>query len=164
MFGIPGLRAIRNGVYNRFLNTKGINVDDFVKIAPAHVAHNVPQSRIGHEFHISRNAEIDTTGGVMIGARVTVSEGAMVFTHDHVVDGGGQNWRRNAIKHSPLVIEDDVWIGADAIVLQSVGKIGRGAVIASGAVVRSDIDPLTIVGGVPAKVIRKRRLDTETHD
>lgn len=53
----------------------------------------------------------------------------------------------------PIVIEDQVWIGCGAIILQGV-RIGKGAVVAAGAVVRSDVAPMTVVGGVPAKLIK----------
>jgi len=52
-----------------------------------------------------------------------------------------------------VVIEDDVWLSARVIVLKGV-TIGRGAVVAAGAVVTKDVAPHTLVGGVPAKLIR----------
>ncbi len=54
----------------------------------------------------------------------------------------------------PIVVEDEVWIGCGAIILQGV-TIGRGAVISAGAVVNNDVEPLTVVGGVPAKLIKR---------
>ncbi len=56
---------------------------------------------------------------------------------------------------SPIVIEDDVWIGAGAIILAGV-TIGKGAIVASNAVVNKNVPPYSIVGGVPAKVIKVR--------
>lgn len=55
----------------------------------------------------------------------------------------------------PPVIEDDVWIGAKAIILRGV-RIGSGAVVAAGAVVISDVEPFTVVGGVPARPLAQR--------
>lgn len=55
----------------------------------------------------------------------------------------------------PVVVEDDVWIGANAVVAGGV-RIGRGAVVGAGAVVRSDVEPYSIVAGVPAREIGRR--------
>lgn len=153
--GLPVLRRLRNLVYSRHLGATGISVDDFVRIGPAHPTR--AKISIGAELHVSRNAEVDTTGGMRIGDRVTISEGAKVYTHDHPIDGR-QDWRTNPIEVSPLVIGDDAWIGANAIVKASVGRIGRGAVIACGAVVVRDVPDFAVVGGVPAKVLRFRQL------
>ncbi|MDQ7799461.1 MAG: DapH/DapD/GlmU-related protein [Candidatus Edwardsbacteria bacterium] len=54
------------------------------------------------------------------------------------------------------VIEDDVWIGAQAIILPGV-RIGRGAIVAAGAVVTKDVEPYAIVGGNPARLIKRRK-------
>lgn len=62
--------------------------------------------------------------------------------------------------NSPPIIENDVWVGSQSVILQGV-KIGNGAIIAAGAVVTKDVTPYTIVGGVPAKVIRSRFNDEE---
>lgn len=67
-----------------------------------------------------------------------------------------EEWRKN----DKVIIGNDVWIGHNAIILPGV-KIGNGAVIACGAVVTKDVEPYTIVGGVPAKTINKR-FDDET--
>jgi len=54
----------------------------------------------------------------------------------------------------PIVVEDEVWIGCGAIILQGV-TIGKGAVVSAGSVVSKDVEPLTVVGGVPAKLLKK---------
>ena len=59
-----------------------------------------------------------------------------------------------------VTISDDVWIGANAIILPGV-TIGKGSVIAGGAVVTKDVEPYMIVGGNPAKVIRSRLKEDE---
>lgn len=61
---------------------------------------------------------------------------------------------------TPTIIDNDIWIGSNAVILQGV-HIGTGSVIAAGAVVTKDVPPYTIVGGVPAKTIRNR-FETET--
>ncbi|SCY09140.1 Acetyltransferase (isoleucine patch superfamily) [Lachnospiraceae bacterium XBB2008] len=63
-------------------------------------------------------------------------------------------------KNAPIIIGNDVWIGGNAIILPGI-NIGDGAIVAAGAVVTKDVEPYSIVGGVPAKVI-KYRFDSET--
>jgi galactoside O-acetyltransferase len=58
-----------------------------------------------------------------------------------------------------IVIEDNVWLAANVTVVGGV-RIGRGSVIAAGAVVTSDIEPYSIAGGVPARLIRRRTAET----
>ena len=60
-----------------------------------------------------------------------------------------------------VIIEDDVWVGSGAIILKGV-KIGRGSIIAAGAVAAKQIFPYSVVGGVPAKIISTRFPDLET--
>jgi acetyltransferase-like isoleucine patch superfamily enzyme len=55
-----------------------------------------------------------------------------------------------------IVIEDNVWIGANAVILQGI-RIGTGSIIGAGAVVTHDVEPYSVMGGVPARLIRKRK-------
>lgn len=70
----------------------------------------------------------------------------MIFNHSFLED---------VVSKGDIVIEEDVWIGSNAVILSGV-HIGRGAVIAAGAVVSEDVAPYSIVGGVPAREIKKR--------
>ncbi|MEF7616504.1 CatB-related O-acetyltransferase [Aquincola sp. MAHUQ-54] len=63
---------------------------------------------------------------------------------------------KREIPYFPCIIEDDVWIGHGAIILPAVNKVGRGAVVAAGAVVTKNVPPYSIVAGNPARVIRMR--------
>jgi len=109
---------------------------------------------LGNRVKLNHAVEIDYSGGVVIEDDVWISQGVLVETHDHVVSPGGKElW---PITTSSLVVESDAWIGARAIILASVTRIGRGAVVAAGAVVTRDVDAYAIVGGVPAKVIGHR--------
>ncbi len=74
-------------------------------------------------------------------------------------------WDTGRGSEEKIIIDDDVWIGAGAIILSPV-YIGRGSVIAAGSVVKSDIPPYAIVAGVPSKVIRMRfsQKEIEEHE
>ncbi|EFR44685.1 CatB-related O-acetyltransferase [Streptococcus pseudoporcinus] len=72
------------------------------------------------------------------------------------------NEKYEAVSNGDIIIEDDVWIGTNAIILSGV-TIGKGAVIAAGSVVTKDVPPYTIYGGVPAKLIKKRFSDKISH-
>lgn len=160
IFSLPGLRKVRNYIYQWSLKAQKINVDGGVKIQQLH-GNPRAFSKLGSELHLGAHVLIDLSGGVAIGDRVTFSEGAKLFTHIHPVDGASIDWRKNSITFKEISIGDDVWIGSSAIILPTVGNIGQGAIVAAGAVVTKDVPPFAIVSGVPAKVIRFRRLTNE---
>lgn len=94
--------------------------------------------------------------GVTMGKYVMIGPGLLIAGDDHRFDKVGEAviFSGRPVQRD-CIIEDDVWIGARAIILKGT-RIGRGAVIAAGAVVVKDVDPYTIVGGVPARVIGQR--------
>lgn len=87
--------------------------------------------------------------GVRVGDRVTLSAGVSLI--DAGLDVGDP---LKAHSGGEIVVEDDVWIGAGAIVLPGV-TIGRGSVVGAGSVVTKDVEPGCVVAGVPARLIRK---------
>jgi acetyltransferase-like isoleucine patch superfamily enzyme len=104
---------------------------------------------------INRNVRLDFSGGLTIGKRVLVSENVAIYTHSHGHDP------RSKPSKSPLVIEDDVWIGSGAIVTEGTRRIGQGAIIAAGAVVTREVSKGVVVGGVPARVTGKAQRKSE---
>ncbi len=79
----------------------------------------------------------------------------VVITRNHGHDRTDIPMTRQGYNNAPIVIEDDVWIGFRAVVLAGV-TIGRGSIVGSGAVVTKDVAPYSVVGGVPARVIKSR--------
>lgn len=92
---------------------------------------------------------------ILIGSHVMIADAVSIRDTDHVFEEVSLPMVRQGIVSSSVVIEDDVWIGGGATILKGV-HIGKGAIIAAGAVVTKDVAPYSIVGGVPAKLIRRR--------
>ncbi len=105
---------------------------------------------IGNDSHINRGCILDARGGLSIGSNVSISFNVSILTGSH--DSNSLNFN---LRYMPIIIGDYVWIGANATILNNV-KIGEGAIIAAGAVVTKNVEPYTIVGGIPAKIIGQR--------
>jgi len=110
--------------------------------------------RIGKDCLIGEYSVIRGQGGVTIGDRVYTSPMTQLIAVNHVVDDPNRPFIEQGITAQGIVVEDDVWLGANAVVTDGV-HIGCGAVVAAGAVVTKDVPPHTIVGGVPARVLRE---------
>ncbi len=110
--------------------------------------------QIGDNSGVGVNALISSH--VTIGNDVMMGPECMIFTKNH---GMGSldipMWRQEFSKPRPVVIEDDVWIGARVTILPGV-HIGRGSVIGAGSVVTKDVEAYSVVGGNPAKRISGR--------
>ena len=124
--------------------------------------HHYVDSKIvtGENCGFSEHVDIDYTGGLQLGNKVWISEGAKIFTHNHVVDFSGKDEHKGCIQ-TPLIIHDKVWIGARAVIMPGVSEIGRGALISTCSYVRSKIPPYAIVMGNPAKIVGFRLLPKE---
>lgn len=155
-FDYSPLRTLKSSVYaKQFGVPRDIVVNHGCVIAAAHTSPTQHFST-GVGCQLGAHVTVDISGGVSIGDYVTVSEGAMIFTHSHRVGKRSIRWRDQGIDYSHLEIGDDVWIGAGAIVLPSVQRISTGAIIAAGAVVSKDVPDYAVVAGVPARVIQYR--------
>ena len=93
-------------------------------------------------------------GPVTIGSHVNLAQGITVTALNHNFADSEKRIDEQGVRTTPVVIEDDVWIGANAVVLPGV-RIGNHSVIAAGAVVTKDVPSHSIVAGVPAKAIKK---------
>lgn len=93
-------------------------------------------------------------GPVTIGSHVNIAQGVTVTALNHNFDKPGIRIDQQGITTRPIVIGDDVWIGAGAVILPGV-TIGSHCVVAAGAVVTTDVPDGTLVAGIPAKTVRK---------
>jgi len=103
-----------------------------------------PNTLIGHD------ALLDSRRGLTIGSNVNISNQVMIWTLHH-----DYNNEFFAETGNPVIINDYAWICSRAVILPGV-TIGKGAVVAAGAVVTKDVAPYTVVGGIPAKFIAMR--------
>jgi acetyltransferase-like isoleucine patch superfamily enzyme len=115
------------------------------------------QLHIGRNSAIGRHCTIDARGGIRIGRDVNISSNARLQTAKHLIDDPDF-----MDEYSPIAIGDRAWIAEAAIVLGGV-TIGEGAVVAAGAVVTKDVKSFSVVGGVPAQLIRMRSEDLRYH-
>lgn len=99
-------------------------------------------------------------GGVQIGARTLVGYRTQILSANHRIPPGKDRIFGSGHEKSPVVIGEDVWIGANVIVLPGV-SIGDGSVIAAGSVVTKNVPEYSIVAGVPARVVRNRADNSE---
>jgi acetyltransferase-like isoleucine patch superfamily enzyme len=109
--------------------------------------------RIGRDSLVGEYSVIRGQGGVTIGDRVYTSPGTQIIAVNHVFDDPKRPFVEQGITAEGIVVEDDVWLGSNCVITDGV-CVGKGAVVAAGAVVTKDVPPHTVVGGVPAKVIR----------
>lgn len=111
---------------------------------------------IGDDVGIS-GATICARMGITIGNRVLIGANVSIIDNDmHPLESEGRRYRQDGIQAAPIVIEDDTFIGAEAIILKGV-TVGRGSVVGAGSVVVSDVPPYSIVAGNPARVIKSLR-------
>ncbi|MBO4500451.1 MAG: acyltransferase [Bacteroidaceae bacterium] len=92
---------------------------------------------------------------IRIGNYVHTGANVMIIAFNHAFDTREIPTIKQDYYDAEIIIEDDVWIGGGAIILAGV-HIGKGAIIAAGAVVNRDVPPYSIVGGVPARILKYR--------
>lgn len=113
--------------------------------------YNPKNISIGKDSIIGEFSILDGRDKLQIGDHVDIASEVMIYNSEHDI-----NDKYFSPILAPVVIDDYVFIGPRAIILAGV-KVGKGAIVAAGAVVTKDIPPYAIVGGVPAKIIGERR-------
>jgi acetyltransferase-like isoleucine patch superfamily enzyme len=156
---------LENGVYldqNTYLHAcpNGIRIGQNTIIMHGAVLHvynfrDIPHSGIwiGKDSLIGEYTVIRGQGGVHIGDRVYTSPFTQIIAVNHIFVDPEVPFVDQGITAEGIHIEDDVWLGAGAVITDGV-RVGKGAVVAAGAVVTNDVPPNTVVGGVPARIIK----------
>lgn len=115
---------------------------------------------IGNHVYIGHNCIFQSTHGmIVIGNYVMFGPGVHIHGGNHIYNKIGSYMydikKEKNYSDGSIIIDDDVWIGANAILLSNI-KIGTGSIIAAGSIVTKDVQPYTIVAGNPAKFIKNR--------
>lgn len=151
------ITAELNGHYNtpeeiRILFSKltGKEIDQTFMMFPPFSTDCGKNITIGKNVFINSGCCFQDHGGISIGDGALIGHNVVLATLNHELDPR----KRGSTYPLPISIGNDVWIGSNSTILQGV-TIGDGAVIAAGAVVKKDVPAKTVVGGVPAKIIKE---------
>ncbi|MDQ0230951.1 sugar O-acetyltransferase [Metabacillus malikii] len=151
------LTAELNGHYHTpqevqelFSRLIGKSVDKTFAMFPPFYTDCGKNINVGKNVFINSGCRFQDQGGITIGDGVLIGHNVVLATLNHDIDPK----KRGTMHPAPITIGNDVWIGANATVVPGV-NIGDGAIIAAGAVVTEDVPPNVIVGGVPAKMLKK---------
>lgn len=128
---------------------------DGLYVLPGSVIYYPRNVRLGFNVMMNRGVYIVAPARVTIGDNVLIGPYTVINSGSHNYSDPNKLIRDQGHKLAPIVIEDDVWIGAHATILPGV-VLQRGAVVAAGAVVTATVEAFTVVAGVPAKPIRRR--------
>ncbi|MCI8992354.1 MAG: sugar O-acetyltransferase [Eubacterium sp.] len=128
----------------------GKKVDDTFRLFPPFYTDFGKNILIGKDVFINSGCHFQDQGGITIGDGALIGHNVVLATINHDLIPG--NGRKN--HYAPVKLGKNVWIGSNATVLPGV-TVGDWAVIAAGAVVTKDVPPYTVVGGTPAKIIKK---------
>jgi acetyltransferase-like isoleucine patch superfamily enzyme len=111
---------------------------------------------IGNDCSVNPFCVLYGHGGLKIGNGVRIASGAVIIPANHNYSDPDVPIHRQGVSAVGITIEDDVWVGANVTLLDGV-RVGTGSIIAAGAVLTCDVEPFTIVGGVPARLIKRRK-------
>ena len=129
---------------------KGKPVDKSFALFPPFNTDYGKNITFGKNVFINSGCKFQDQGGITVGNNDLIGHNVVLATLDHNICVS----KRAELFASPIIIEDNVWIGANVTVTSGV-TIGKGSIVAAGAVVTKDVPEYSIVGGVPAKVIRE---------
>lgn len=149
------MKRLRGWCYTGLLYRVGRNL----RVAEGVTIGNPSLLSVGDNCYLGTGAQFYAwNASITVGDNVLIAAGAQLITRKHGFADINVPMAQQGYNNTPIVIEDDVWIGFQAIILPGV-TIGRGSIVGAGAVVTKDVAPYSVVGGVPARLIRMRRVE-----
>jgi len=151
------IKRLRGWYYAGLLGRAGANL----RVAEQVMINNPRNVSVGNNCYIGTGAQFyPWNAPISIGNNVLIAAGVRMITRKHGFADLSHPMAKQGYTNAPIVVQDDVWIGFGAVILPGV-TIGRGSIVGANAVVTRDVEPYTIVGGVPARLIRRRTPDQE---
>jgi len=144
--------SLTSKIYSRYLFKRA---GKGVKIKAGCIIDSPENIEVGNYFNLGEYSFVSGQGGVFVGNNVMIGHHVSILSSEHVYDKTHIPMREQGARYSFVKIEDDVWIGAGARILKGV-LLGKGSIVASNAVVSKPVAPYSIVGGVPAHLIKTR--------
>lgn len=151
----PVWRTVRNWLLARLMEAPGLRAGSHIRIDRSHPELG-GQLELGANVEIGAQAILDISGGICIEPEVTISQGVLILSHDHMVDSSASHWRDQGIVGRQINIGKGAWVGARSVVLGRARSVGVGAVVGAGSVVTRPVPTMTVVAGNPAKSLRRR--------
>jgi acetyltransferase-like isoleucine patch superfamily enzyme len=156
--GIPGIlgKLLRRGLFKTFAKKTGEKLYVGLRVRIQNASNIEFGNNVGINDGVWIAANKHSEGRITIGDNALIGPYTVIHSGNHVYKDPNTPIFYQGFKFSPIHIEDDVWIAANCTILAGV-RIGKGAVIAAGCVVNKDVEPYTIVGGVPCRIIGIRK-------
>ena len=137
-----------------YYNNRGCNIHKSVMLSPN--VRITGKFEMGEGSSIAQNCSIGgESAGVFIGKNVMIAPNVVIIAFNHGFDNLDIPMVKQKNTEAPVIIEDNVWIASNCTIGEGV-KIGKGSIIGANSFVNKDVPPFSIVGGVPAKLIRVR--------
>lgn len=162
VFYVKLLKIIRNhdnyiAMFIRFICLKNCakSCGDNVAVFSNVYLYRVHELEIGNNVSIHPLCYIDAAGGIIIGNDVSIAHNSTILSEEHKYSDVNQNIKDQGCEFKRTTIENNVWIGAGCRILAGC-HIESGSIIGAGAVVKNRVYANSVMGGVPAKLIRKR--------
>ncbi|HHB94594.1 MAG TPA: acyltransferase [Campylobacterales bacterium] len=120
-------------------------------------AHDSGVLEIGDNFTLNSNSQLGASfGKIVIGDNCAIAPNCVLRASNHNFSNPNIPFREQGHTYGEIILEDDVWVSSNCVITANT-KIGKSSIIGAGSVVTKDVEPYSVMGGVPAKLIIKRK-------